>query len=423
MTMRFERQGMGFVGRFPRDFVELSLARLKMSGGELHGELVVECSHPDATSDGHLLQARFNVSSMSVRTSTAKYLAGRTAKLDIDWASVLEAFCKAVLAAEREGEPFVMVGQRPKREVAPHLLYPIIPRDRATIVFGEGGTGKSYLSAACAIIVSTGIQVVNGWSCARPGPVLVLDWEADEHEWNDRVAAVAGGIGLEPPSIHYRSCIGSLTDQAEDVARYVASHGIALVIVDSVGMATPSAREGTDANEGAKSLFAALRYLRTTALLIDHVTGGDMDRKAVFKPYGSVYKINLARSVYELRRADDDRASTEEGIAHVALYHRKVNGSSLQRPIGLRYHFSTDEAGDTDEVLIVREEMTLPELLAGLSVREQVERSLKGGALLPEQIVSLIDAKPATVRQVLNRFKDDRFTKLADGRWANCYAP
>jgi hypothetical protein len=409
---QFVALGMGYRMRWTDNGAELRVEHLRMRSGELGGMVRASVDRRQVAF------GRLNLSSLTTRNSFAKLLKERAK--GIDWSEALERFCVLVLAAESEGEPFQLVGQKPKREAVPYLLHPILPRDRATIVFGEGGTGKSYLAAAIAVTVQTGTPVIRGWHPTNPGPVLILDWEADDGEWNDRIAAICKAQDIAAPQVHYRNCVGSLTEQVEDVARHVSEAGIVLVIVDSVGMATPPGREGGDANEGAIRMFEAIRHLRTTALLIDHVTGADQGRDKVLKPYGSIYKVNLARSVYELRRADDDHEQ-EDGIAHVALYHRKANGAALQKPTGLRYAFATDDDGTIDEFLINREDVVLPELVAGMSAREQIEHVLLGGPLAPVQIETLTGLKGGTVRKTLKTWLGDRFVRLDDGRYSNAY--
>lgn len=333
--MTFERRGLTYWAYFPKGRVELTFSRVKVRSGDVHGELLVRSDDKDAPGDGHLVQGSFNASSMQTRNGIAKLIASRLPKSDVDWPDYLEAFCRKVLQAEREGLPFTTVGGNPVRPAQPMLLRPLLPAFRASVLFGEGGSGKSYLAAAIAVQKATGYPVIKGWAVDNPGRVLILDWEADDEEWNDRIALLAKGAGyIGQIAIDYRRCQQPLTDQVEEISRYVAEKGIELIIVDSVEASSPVGREGTDANDRVVRLFQALRQIGGTALLIDHVTksGNDGGSK---NPYGSVFKTNLARMTFELRRTSADNDS----VAHLVLTNRKANGGPRIAPIGLRQEY------------------------------------------------------------------------------------
>lgn len=408
--IRFTRLGASYRAEFPEGRVTMTLARLRHRSGEWVGELTVRSDDRSAPEDGHLLQANFNASSMTARKTTAGHLEKRAPKVRADWLAHLEAFCVRVLAAEREGSPILDIGTRPvRREGTPYLLHPMLPKGRATILFGEGGSGKSYLAAAAAVSVASGTPVLDFWHVTQPGRVLVLDWEADVEEWNDRIAGVARGAGIDPPNIAYRQGVRSLVDDQEELARYVAEHNVRLVIVDSVGMASPSTREGSDANDGAIRLFAALRLLDTTCLLVDHVSkaGADQERGAL-RPYGSIFKVNLARSVYELKRA----SQLTDGIASMGLYHRKANGGPLGEPVGIRVEY-----GD-DYVRFDREELHDEELDRARPLSFQVEDVLAEGAMHPKDVADALGANVGSIRVILSRgVQRGRLRRLDDGSY------
>ena len=82
---------------------------------------------------------------------------------------------------------------------------------------------------------------------------------------------------------------------------------------------------GGDAGSDEKVLafMAALRTLQTTVLLIDHMTkGADSEDRGAF---GSAYKKNQGRSMWEMRQAAD-------GELTMGLYHRKTNLGRLGPP-------------------------------------------------------------------------------------------
>jgi hypothetical protein len=151
-----------------------------------------------------------------------------------------------------------------------------------------------------------------------------------------------------------------------------------------------------------------LRYLGTTVLAVDHITGEDVKSdKAVAKPYGSIYKVNLARSVWELRRAQ----GTEEEV-HLGLFHRKVNKGSLRAPMGVEVRhgehvvsFKTEEIADES-------------LVVALGNTPRIVRALTGGPLEVKDIAEVTGIGEAVIRTTLNRGRETQFVKLPDHKWA-----
>ena len=59
-----------------------------------------------------------NLSSLRARQDRAKYLQERARAADVDWMGLIEEFTQAVLQAEREGEPSVLLCDVPAQSVA-----------------------------------------------------------------------------------------------------------------------------------------------------------------------------------------------------------------------------------------------------------------------------------------------------------------
>jgi len=324
------RVGLGYRAVFPMSGIEMGLERIREGRGEVHGELYVSVPVSDNTfPDGHIFGARFNVSSLAARTSVGKYLSSRLK--DVDWDGMLERFCMEILAAERKGEDFQSVGADPQEPPDRWLLRPILLKGKTTILFGPGGSWKSTIGAAVAVSVATGAEVVPGWRTHeaglpdRPAPVLILDWEDGNATWNRRLNWIAVGAKQLPPEVHYRHMSRPLVDDLESIAKYVSDNKIELLIVDSVGLAAGAQSASESPADGAFRLFTALRQLGTTNMLIDHVAGAELGiRGPSNKPYGSVYKINLARSVFEVR---SEKASGNR--CEVLLLHTKTNSARV----------------------------------------------------------------------------------------------
>ena len=397
-----DRVGLGYRVVFTSG-VEMTLTRVRESRGEIHGELHVGVKGDDkAYPERHLFTARFNVSSITSRTSAAKYLASR---MQADWGSMLERFCLEVLRLERKGEEFTTVGQSETQEPDRWLLKPLLLQRKTTIIFGAGGSWKSTVGAACAVQVTTGQDVVPGWKVQGEGKVLVLDWEDSSATWNERIRYIAIGAGVNPPEIHYRSMSRPLADEVESVANYIGAHGINLAIVDSVGLAMGATQDGDGVADGAFRLFAALRELRTTNLLIDHVAGAELGAKNGLspKPYGSVYKQNLARSVFEIR------SDKQVGEMHeIVLVHTKQNVARVSpQELSVEY-------GD-GVIKFRREGVRTQEVMAALPVIERIFRVIDGGKTVQE-LADETGCSKAQIGQAMRTHKD-RFVKLDGGRY------
>ena len=409
MRRVFAREGLGYVLRVPELTIELAVDRLNRTRGELHGELSVSCALPGTRStDGHLHSARFNLSGGTTRTTLARILAKRANTDDVDWEDLLEDFCRRVMAAEREGDPVESVGALPIPVGESYRLDPLLPLDQVSILYGDGGTGKSTLAVAIAVSVQEGVAVIERWS-PRRAPILYLDWEAGRASINRRVRGVAMGAHVpRVVQVDYMNCRrrGALYTFAEDVSRLVDQRGYGLVIIDSVGMAAGTGGEGTDANESAIRLFAAFGYLATTVLAIDHVNRSDADTTTKrSRPYGSIYKSNLARATFELRRTRTAHGSV------LGLYHTKANDSELlaPQPISVAY-------GDQGEITYERLEQMPAALTASLSLSDRIVALLADGHMTSDEIADELDHEQRKVEALLYKYKS-RFSRLPSGAW------
>jgi len=409
MRREFAREGLGYVLRVPELTIEIAVDRLSRTRGELHGELSVACGLPGTRSaDGHLHNARFNLSGGTTRGSLAKVLAKRANTDDVDWEDLLEDFCRRVMAAEREGDPIESVGALPIPVGESYRVEPLLPLDQVTILYGDGGTGKSTLAVALSVSVQEGVALLDRWT-PRRAPILYLDWEAGRASINRRVRGVAMGAHIpRVVTIDYLNCRrrGALYTFAEDVARMVDVRGYGMVVIDSVGMAAGTGGEGTDANESAIRLFGAFGFIGTTVLAIDHVNRADADtsnRRS--RPYGSIYKSNLARATFELRRTKTVQGSV------LGLYHTKANDSELlpPQPISVAY-------GDQGEISYERLDAMPVALTTSLSLLDRITALLTRERMSSDDIADELDHEKRKVEALLYKYKS-RFNRLPSGVW------
>jgi hypothetical protein len=304
-----------------------------------------------------------------------------------------------------------MVGALPVPVGETYRLLPLLPEGQTTILYGDGGTGKSTIAAAIAASVETGVVIVEGW-IPRRAPVLYLDWEAGKASINRRVRGVA--MGAHIPSvvtIRHADCRrrGPIAGFAEDIARYIDKEGIGLVIVDSIGMASGTSNEGSDANESAIRLFSAFGFLGTTVLAIDHISKAAADDgNKPARPYGSIYKGLLARATYELRRSQ-----AADGRSLLGLYNTKANDGPLLSP--MTFSVIHDEDGS---IRYDRLEAVPIELTKSLSNGDKIASVVHGHPMTTGEIADETGLDQSVVRVTLNRAKGHRFGQLpSSGKW------
>jgi len=405
--------GLGYVYHHGRALFKID--RLRESRGELSGELTV-------TVEGeHLARGRVNLSSISARASLAKLLDARDQEASaardpddrrppIKWAAALEAFDVGVLQAERKGAPFQLVGRQPRQEAPPRMLGDMCVENEVTLIYAAMGTGKSTLGGAIAVSLQTGKEIIPGWKPAKTGPVLIVDGEWSFGSWNNKVAEIAAGFGIEPPEIHYRRLSGPMADTVEEIAAFVADKGIIFILGDSVEALCGASNSAEGFQARVDRLFQAIRQVGCTWLLLDHVSGDDMKSSgAVSKPINSVMKMAWARQIFELKREKEPA----DGRAEILLICTKVNDTAKLPPQGLAMIYGEHS------IRFERTTVTAPELVdLGATHADRIERLLKEGPQEVGSIATELDVKGEVVRAVLNRgSKAGRFIKLSSG-WA-----
>jgi hypothetical protein len=328
----------------------------------------------------------------------------------VNWRTHLEEFCVGILRAERQGEPFVTIGNKPRPVMQRNFLVErLIPAGRPTILYGPWANGKGWVSVGICVAVAAGIPLAG--LRTQQGPILYLDWEDDEDTFSDRVWMVSRGLGLTepPPNMYYRACRGALSSQVHQIARFVDEHGVTLTATDSEGLAGGMPGERGSYEDTALTLFEGLRHIRSTHLLIDHVSEeGRQNQKTVGKAYGSIYKMALVRNAWEIRKEQDLGASAFQ----VALYHTKANHGPLLKPLGLSIDFAMMGAC----AISVRAIEDSAELSVRLPVHERITALLGAQLLTAKEIAEPLGLTEAHARKELHR-NHNKFAQTADHKW------
>lgn len=424
----FRRVGLAYRLIAEKAQVEIQARHLKRSSREgWIGEVEVRVNWENVpTIKGNILhKAQFNFSSTAARVTLGKFLAQRTPDHSErwDWQRAIEKLCVEVANAEEAGEPVVDVGQDEVRASQVRwAIDPIAPDEVTSLLYGPGGSGKSVFALACGLSINAGREIIPGLKPAKKGPVLYLDWETDRYVVNDRIVAIARGAGIKPPSISYRRCRRPLPHDAEELAEIISQRGIVHVIVDSAGMAMGSGSEYSDANEGTLKLFEAIRMLGPVSVhLIDHVSKQEMRTNGKVRglmPYGSIYKVNLARSAWEIRNAayNEEEQTYDDGV-RISLIHTKANDTRLMAPMAFRIDYAPGSITfDEDDGVSIAPAIAM-------SVADRVAEHIEvGGPMdLPRLYDELPDVKQATIRKTLATATKNgaRRFENRDGNWHN----
>ena len=373
------------------------LDRLREHSDNLSAEIVVTSTLPGIS--GHLHHARQNLTSTAAKRTLCKALEEQAA--GPPWSQLVEQACVLTLRKHREGEPIELVGSLRRQEGRhPYLCFPLLIKGEVNLIYGPGGSSKSYLATLLALLVQAGHT--HAGMQAAPGQVLYLDYETSLEEINDRASLLQAGIGLEDQSFFYRRCSQPVADDIEWIQRKVIDAGIDLVIVDSVRAALGAGGQG-DASDSAIRYLTALRSLRVTSLSIDHVPKSDLAEG----PYGSVFKFNYARNIWELKKHADPGSNK----IVVGLYHRKLNNGGLLKPFGLTWTF------ESEQVCVTRTDLAeVPALSATVSIHDRLVAELRHGPQTSSDLALMVNAKSDTVSSLLSRGKKE-FVLLSENRW------
>lgn len=397
----------GFLFQWEEEHLNIKVSHLHPhNDGRVNGELLITTTSPGYSP--HLHQADFNFKSTTTRERLAKYMSQRYS--EANWDNVLEQVCVHVLANIRQGEPAKLITSEDDITKPQYLLYPIAPLGLPTVLFGEAGSAKSYIALLFAIVSclpweDNPIGVIPHSKGHLP---LYLDWEMSEQTLSWRLKQLTKGCDLPYIHIPYRFCTSPLADDIERIQEVLIETKAEFIIIDSLGAAA-----GGDLNtpETALRFFAALRQLKTTALILAHTSKDQQTKsKSIF---GSVFFWNYARSI------DEVRANPESNTIDIALLHRKSNIGPLHRPLGLRLTFLDADNAISAQSCDIR---SIPELAEHLSLTSRIREALRQGAMLHKELIAELGIdkeKLASFNVTLSREKKKgNFIQLPDNRWA-----
>ena len=289
---------------------------------------------------GTIWWGRLILSSLSQRKEIVREFRRRT-RDNYDIERALEFACQSI--TDHSNNHIVYADYRydaSRRPSVQYLIDPFLPSRMLSVVAGDGGSGKGYLSLALGLLVTTGTTHLT-LSPRYPCPVLYVDYESTQEDFDYRVDCLVRGLELDPEQVRIRYLQADLplVQMGRALASQIQETQAGLIIVDSLAPAIGNLADGADS---AIATMRMLRSLGVTVWAIAHIPKHNEGRTP--QPYGSVFVKNLARNVWiqsAVSRADD--------YLTVAVQHTKSNIGVLQSTRFYTFEFG----GDTVRLLPV----------------------------------------------------------------------
>jgi hypothetical protein len=323
----------------------------------------------------------------------------------LPWRERLETACREIAMIARRGSPAVPVTpQLPQGET--NLIVPVCPQGETTTIAADGGSGKTTLAVVLGLVALNGATLPGGIRATRRiRAVLFCDYETTKETVDELACLIGRAQGWDATGLYYKAMTAPLVAQISAVKADISKHDAELVIIDSAAPASGIDPEGANA---AVAFHTALRSLGpgVTRLVTAHVNATTAAQpRGIGRPFGSVFNMNLPRSVWELRRSNEDADDLQ-----LALYHRKVNRGRLHPPISLTFAF------EPDRLIICGAHLgEAPDLLARAPLPQQLRAALSTGAKTIPALAVELDAKEDTIDKTLRRLRDRGVTVQLPG--------
>lgn len=320
--------------------------------------ITINGSHHDAYSQ------RINIMSSSARTEMRRDLDalfgkefGWTAIVNKAFANLREAYAAVDMAVDTSSIE-VSHGQEL------YLVNPLLPFNSPTIMFGDGGSFKTYIAIALSIHTAIGREWMgSGTPCL---PIIYVDYEGTIQSFALRQRRLLDGMGIDelPTGIlYYWPGRGlPLADHIDALRKKIQEIGACLVVIDSVGPACGGEPEKADV---ALGYFRSLARLGVTTLSLAHITKQGENKY----PFGSVYWHNEARRTWYVERVQEEELPELD----IGMYCRKVNDGPRPRPIAISAKFD-DPYGQV--ILSSSNIANIPELADKLPAHNRIWNAL-----------------------------------------------
>ena len=159
-------------------------------------------------------------------------------------------------------------------------------------------------------------------------------------------------------------------------------------------------------------MFSSLRSLGISSLLIDHTN------KQNGELFGSVYKFNSSRQVFEIKKS---QIEGQDKLV-LGLFHKKANNSRLIKPMGIELLFNEE----MQSMSVIRKDVKDTPLEDQLGVRQRIGNVLSAfGKMTVSEIVDELNPKPDgslftenhISKELSTGKRKNIFVQLPDNKW------
>lgn len=399
-TLEYLQEGPDHICR--NGSVSLRYSRVHEARDDITGMLRITLESFPGRDDGDVFDGRIVLTGSTSIRSAAKDCESRIPEMP-DWYGIIAKSCQMVRAALGEGTPIENLGAGDIQPEAPSVVDPLIRSGEATLLFGSGGTAKSTIALAIAMLVTVSRDAW-GFTTTKQGKVLYLDYEDEADNQRRRLDKLAAGLSLaKRPDVLYKRAEASLPQLADALSRQIAREHITGLITDSAGLACGIEPETADS---ANAYFRSLRSLRLDwSLTVAHQPKAK-ERDPL--PFGSVYWWNNPRSIWQTMAA----RHVGDTDLHVALWQRKSNNSALHAPLSYRVTYEPLVTSLAPEAT-----KSVPEFRRSLPAGEQILGALSDAQGEPvdyAELEKITGVGNDTLRQAMRRL-GPRVEKVENG--------
>jgi hypothetical protein len=387
-TPDYREQGGSLIYTWPD--IRITIEQLHRNYQGVQAEMTIERLLNDGATSVILVgPIHHGLVSTTSHNSLVKHLNDIDKESRTNWAGMLSMASRLGVAHLRTSRPAVDLRDYMDLPSDRWALSPLVLEGEPTILFGNGGEGKSLTALAALLSLETGMCVLPGMDITPGHHGIYLDWEStpDRHGVRSKQLLLGSGLDHKATPITHHRCYGPIKDQAHQLRRLIESEGATFVVIDSAGMACGGEPEKADS---ALQFFDIINEWNVSALVIAHQT---KDQRQGM-PFGSVFWHNSARSTVEVRKVQEHGSNS----LAVGLFHWKSNDSYLFDPIG--YQYSWYGEGDETRINVERIEVQeIAELAEHTSLTDRIVYLLgTQGPMTQTDIAGELGENAATVR-------------------------